>query len=81
MKQDKTTFTHRNTKFARGGCFFGAVKLTKNADPDKYRYSGYGIGFDSCSNFSVNSEWGKNVIVSGVDHSLSVHTNKRKKTS
>ena len=27
-------------------CFFGAVKLTKNADPDKYSYSGYGIGFD-----------------------------------
>ena len=25
---------------------FGAVKLTKNADIDTYRYSGYGIGFD-----------------------------------
>ena len=25
---------------------FGVVKLTKNADIDKYRYSGYGIGFD-----------------------------------
>ena len=24
----------------------GAVKLTENADIDKYRYSGYGIGFD-----------------------------------
>ena len=27
-------------------CLFGAVSLTKNADIDKYRYSGYGIGFD-----------------------------------
>ena len=27
-------------------CLFGAVTLTKNADIDKYRYSGYGIGFD-----------------------------------
>ena len=27
-------------------CLFGAVKLTKNADIDKYKYSGYGIGFD-----------------------------------
>ena len=27
--------------------FFGAVNLTKNADPDKYFYSGYSIGFDS----------------------------------
>ena len=25
---------------------FGAVSLTKNADIDKYKYSGYGIGFD-----------------------------------
>ena len=25
-------------------CLFGAVSLTKNADIDKYRYSGYGIG-------------------------------------
>ena len=27
-------------------CLFGAVTLTKNADTDKYGYSGYGIGFD-----------------------------------
>ena len=27
-------------------CLFGAVSLTKNADMDKYKYSGYGIGFD-----------------------------------
>ena len=27
-------------------CLFGAVTLTKNADINKYGYSGYGIGFD-----------------------------------
>ena len=27
-------------------CLFGAVSLTKNADIEKYKYSGYGIGFD-----------------------------------
>lgn len=27
--------------------FFGAVRLTKNADPDKYSYSGYGIRHDT----------------------------------
>ena len=27
-------------------CLFDAVTLTKNADIDKYGYSGYGIGFD-----------------------------------
>ena len=35
-----------NTGFTLGGCLFGGVKLTKNADPDKYSYSGYGIRFD-----------------------------------
>ena len=33
-------------------CLFGAVTLTKNADIDKYGYSGYGIGFDTRSRFS-----------------------------
>ena len=32
-------------------CLFGAVNLTKNADIDKYKYSGYGIGFDRRSSF------------------------------
>ena len=27
-------------------CLFGSIKLTKNFDIDKYKYSGYGIGFD-----------------------------------
>ena len=29
-----------------GNCLFVAVSLTKNAYIDKYKYSGYGIGFD-----------------------------------
>ena len=33
-------------------CLFSAVTLTKNADIDKYGYSGYGIGFDRRSSFS-----------------------------
>ena len=35
-------------------CLFGAVTLTKNADIDKYRYSGYGIGFDRKGSFSFS---------------------------
>ena len=27
-------------------CLFGAVKVVKNADIDKYKYSGYDTGFD-----------------------------------
>ena len=33
-------------------CLYGAVKLTKNIDIGKYKYSGYGIGFDSRGTFS-----------------------------
>ena len=36
-------------------CLFGAVTLTKNADIDKYKYSGYGIGFDRRSSLSFPS--------------------------
>ena len=33
-------------------CLFGTVTLNKNADIDKYGYSGYGIGFNRRSSFS-----------------------------
>ena len=37
---------------------FGNTEITKNADPSKYSYSGYGIGFDSSSIFSIpNFDW------------------------
>ena len=59
---------------------FGAVKLVKNADIDKYKYSGYGIGFDIKGTFSVpTSGFGKNVIIFGADMSSSVHVDKKKK--
>ena len=52
-----------NTDFTLNNCLFGFVKLTKNADQDKYKYSGYGIGLDSCLAFSfTNGSMGKNVI-------------------
>ena len=37
---------HLNADFTLNNCLFGYVKLTKKADPDKYKYSIYGIGFD-----------------------------------
>ena len=36
-----------NTDFTLNSCLFGSGKLTKNRDSDKYKYSGYNIGFDS----------------------------------
>ena len=61
-------------------CLFGAVTLTKNADIDKYGYSGYGIGFDRKSSFSFpGGGFGQNVIIFGVDMSSSVHVDNKKK--
>ena len=36
-------------------CLFDAVTLTKNADIEKYKYSGYGIGFDRKCVRSISS--------------------------
>ena len=61
-------------------CLFGVVTLTKNADKDKYGYSGYGIGFDRKSIFSFpGSGFGQNVIIFGVDMSSSVHVDNLEK--
>ena len=61
---------------------FGAVKLNKNAGIDKYRYSGYGIGFDRRSRFSHPSgENGQNVIIFEVEMSSSTKIDNRKKIS
>ena len=69
LKQDKTTFNHGKTvnicivyelnklysKTAPTlvNCLFGAVSMTKNIGIDKYRYSGYGIGFDRIRHLNV----------------------------
>ena len=61
-------------------CLFGAVTLTKNADIDKYGYSGYGIGFDRRESFSFpGGEFGQNVIIFGADRGSSAHIHKKKK--
>ena len=61
-------------------CLFGAVKLTKNIDIDKFKYSGYGIGFDRHGSFAFpDTGSGKNVIMFGVDMSSSAHIDQKKK--
>ena len=60
-------------------CLFGAVTLTKNANIDKYRYSGYGNGFDRKSSFSfLGGGFGQNVLIFGVDMSSSAHIDNKK---
>ena len=94
LKQDKVTFNHgkivniyavydlksnlNNFDPTLENCLFGAVKLTKNSDFDKYKYSGYGIGFDTKGTFSFPSGGiGQNIIIFGADTSSSVHANRR----
>ena len=61
-------------------CLFGGIKLAKNVDQGKYMYSGYDIGLDSRSEFSLPvCSVGKNVINSGVDMSSCVHIDNKKK--
>ena len=51
---------------------FGAVRLNKNADIDKYGYSDYETGFDRKSSFSFPvGGFGQNVIIFGVGMSSS----------
>ena len=55
-------------------CLFGAVNLTKNADIDKYGYSGFGVGFDRRGSFSFpGGGCGQNVLTFGVDLSFTSH--------
>ena len=59
---------------------FGAVILTKNADIEKYGYSGCGIGFERRSSFSFpGGGFGQNVLIFGVDMSSSAHIDNKKK--
>ena len=98
LKQDKITYSHGkiiniyivyeldkiyfNTSPMLLNCLFGAVSWTKNADIDKSKYFGYGNGFDRGRVYSVGNDFGRNVIIFGVDMSSSVHVdNKRKEIS
>ena len=61
-------------------CLFGAVTLIKNADIDKYRCSGFRIGFDRRSSLSFSGGgFGRNIIIFEVDMNSSIHTDNKGK--
>ena len=62
--------TYVKTHPTPANCLFGAVSITKNADINKNKYSGYGIGFGS---------FGRNVVIFGVDMSLSAFVDNKGK--
>ena len=53
--------------------------MAKNVDIDKYKYSGYGIGFDKKGTFPVGKGFGRNCIIFRVDMRSSVHVDNKKK--
>ena len=71
---------HHNNPTVKNS-LFGPVILTKNANFDKYQYSGYGIGFDRRGSFLFQvGGFGRNLITFGVDMSSSVYIDNKKKT-
>ena len=69
-----------NIDFTLSNSLCPAVELSNNADTDKYGYSDYGIGFHACSQNSwYGGSWGKDVVISGVDNSSSVHLDNKKR--
>ena len=94
LKQDKIAFNHgkivniyivydlesnlNNFDPVLENFLFGAVKLTKNNDIDKCKYTGYGIGFDSKGIFLFSDgSFGQNVIIFGADMSSSIYANNK----
>ena len=63
-------------------CLFSATKVTKlgdTTDTDKYIYSGYGLGFDSTSQFThPQGGMARNIIIFGVNSSNSIHATNKK---
>ena len=69
-----------NTDFTWNNSLFVSLKLTKNADLDKYKYSGNGIGFDSRSEFLFSDgSMEKNAIIFGAYRSWSVNIDTKNK--
>ena len=68
-----------NTDFTLNNCLFGSVKLTKETDLDKYKYTGYETGFDSRGYSLSDGSVDKNAIIFRVDMSSSVHIDNKGK--
>ena len=70
----KLSNIYKNNNLTIENALFGAVSLTKNADVDKYKYSGYGLAFDKRGSFSFSGGgYGLNVIIFGADMNSSSH--------
>ena len=51
---------------------FGTVKLIKYLDIDRYKHSGYGIGFDRKRYYSTGNEIDRNILIFWSTHEFIV---------
>ena len=96
LKQDKATFNHGKiviiyyideldktyvkTHPTVVICLFGTVSITKIADIDKKKYSGYGIGFDTTGVYLLpDGSFGRNAVIFGIDMSSSAYVDNKRK--
>ena len=61
----------KNFKFMN--CLLGSTNIVINSDKEKYVHSKFGITFDSAGSWSFDNYTARNVIIFGVDNSLSFH--------
>ena len=71
----------QDDNFTLGNALFGVVKLAKNADKDKCKNSGNGIGFNNHRTFSLSifSGFGWHGVIFRADMSSSLHVDNKKK--
>ena len=75
-------FTNSTKSATLENCLFVAVKLTKNTDIGKQKYSRYGVGFDSRGSFTYPSgRYCRNVFIFGADLSNSAHPNNKTRST
>ena len=53
---------------------FRETNKVENGDKEKYVYSGYGATFDSACSWSFGNDFARNIIIFGIDNSLSSHS-------
>ena len=52
---------------------FGATDVVKNSDKEKWVFSGYWITFYGKHRWNFSNEFARNVLIFGIDKSLSSH--------
>ena len=77
-----TQLRNTSTDFTLSNCLFGSVKLTKNADPNKYKCNNYIVGFDSRSEFPyTGGSIGRHIVIVGGDISSTVYVDNKGKSN